>query len=135
MFVICANVEGNGALVNDEWKTIRVNLDFNTYFRCELKLKQVTMYSQVTLPSLYQLPSMVELRWKNHAEVLRYYVTYNDSFLPTRVIQLKSCEMVNMWLAEVYSQGKQVEVEYRLLGSGGSVLHPDTLQFVFEADV
>jgi hypothetical protein len=43
--------------------------------------------------------------------------------------------MVNMWLAEVYSQGKQVEVEYRLLGSGGSVLHPDTLQFVFEADV
>jgi hypothetical protein len=136
MFVICANVEGNGQVVTNEWKTIRVDLNVNQLFKCTLKLKQITASSQITLPSSIVLPSTIELRWKqNPTRVMRFNLSYHDTFLPTRVLQLKWCEKLNMWLGDVYSQAKLVELEYRLVGAGSTVHHPDMLQFVFEANV
>lgn len=134
MFIVCTNVERVGDLIDDRWNPIRVDLSFNAYFRCQLKLKQVTLYSELILPSANPVPSVLEIKWKHHSEVFRFPITYHDTFLPIRVVQLKSCESVNVWLAEVYSQSKFVDLEYRLLGYG-TMVHPDLLQFVFEADL
>jgi hypothetical protein len=138
MFVVCANVEGNGVLVSStEWKKVRVEIPFNTYMRCQLKLKQINMYSEFTLPHPHVVSDVVELKWTESNEIVRFMATFVDTFLPIRVLQLRCVQPMDIWLAEVYTQAKYVDVEYRLSSSSNvsSVQHPDMLQFVFEADL
>jgi len=138
MFVVCTNVDGNQALVSSHaWKKIRVEIPINTYMRCQLKLKQINMYSEFTLPHPNVVADVVELKWSESNEIVRFMGTFVDTYLPIRVLHLRCVQEMDIWLAEMYTQAKYVDVEYRLSSSSNVdfVEHPDMLQFVFEADL
>ena len=135
MFVVCTNVEGNGALTNGEWRKIRVEFPVNTYMRCQVWLKQINMFSEFTLPHPHVVGNILELRWENHNEELRFIGKFSDAYLPTRVLHLKSIDKMHIWLGEVFTQAKYIDLEYRVISyvSGVAVQHPDMVQFVCEA--
>lgn len=138
MFVVCTNVNGNQSLASTaEWTKLRVEIPVNTYMRCQLKLKQISMYSEFTLPHPNVLANIVELKWSESNEVVRFMGTFEDAYLPIRVLHLRCVQQMDVWLGEVYTQAKYVDVEYRLSSSSnaGVVQHPDMLQFVFEVDL
>lgn len=137
MFVVCTNVDGNNALVNGEWKKLRIEFPINTYMRCQVWLKQINMFSELTLPHPNVMGDIVELRWAMHAEEMRFMGKWSDTYLPTRVVQLKSVEKVHLWVGEVFTQAKFIDIEYRIVSSSQTpvVQHPDVLQFVFEANM
>lgn len=135
---MCTNVEGNGVVVsNQEWKTIRVEIPFNTYMRCQLKLKQINMYSEFTLPHPNVVADVVEVKWSESSESMKFMGTFVDTYLPVRALHLRSVQHMDLWLGEMYTQAKYVNIEYRLSSSSNAanVEHPDMLQFVFEIDL
>lgn len=95
------------------------------------------MYSEFTLPHPNVLANIVELKWSESNEVVRFMGTFEDAYLPIRVLHLRCVQQMDVWLGEVYTQAKYVDVEYRLSSSSnaGVVQHPDMLQFVFEVDL
>jgi hypothetical protein len=105
--------------------------------RCQLKLKQINMYSEFTLPHPNVVADVVELKWSESNEIVRFMGTFVDTYLPIRVLHLRCVQEMDIWLAEMYTQAKYVDVEYRLSSSSNVdfVEHPDMLQFVFEADL
>ena len=138
MFVVCANVDGNNVLVSSsDWKKLRVEIPVNTYMRCQLRLKQINMYSEFTLPHPNTVADVVELKWSDSNEIVKFMGTFVDTYLPLRVLHLRCVQEMDVWMAEIYTQLKYVDVEYRLSSSTGNTVveHPDMLQFVFEADL
>lgn len=95
------------------------------------------MYSEFTLPHANVVADVAELKWEHSNQIVRFMGTFEDAYLPIRVLQLRSSQEMDIWIAEVYTQAKYVDVEYRLSSSSNvtTVQHPDMLQFVFEADL
>lgn len=135
MFVVALGINGQGRLVNQEWKRLRVDIPFNLYHRCKLKLVWMTMYSEVISFSGQVIADTVEIRSLNGPSMIFY--GNQIVYVLNPITQFKQTGKMNLSFGEVINQAKYVDIEYRISKAGVSVdsIHPDRLQFIFEVSV
>lgn len=136
MFIVAVNIDGK-QFVNNEWKTVRVQVPNNTYHRCRLRLKNITIFAQNERPSVNSPANIVEVRWKGHTEVISFYTIFNEGYAGLRWTQFFKGNLLDLWIAEVHNHAKYVDIEYRYLSTTAatSVLSPDVMQMLFELDI
>lgn len=134
MWTLCVNVTGNPSVnESNQWKTIRLDLNSNTYVRSRLFLKSVQFYGVTT--STPEMATQVDVRLKNENWISIFGRKDIQSTLESvsiyRQVFSKWSDM-KYFLGYLGNQQKYVDVEYRVISLDATYRHPDSIQFVFQ---